>query len=251
VRWESGVSGAPPFTIFVPRFTPIVTAENRRPLIIALAIMPAAVQADVTVSFSASDGGRVFADEYGSGPRDVILAHGGRYNKESWAPQARAFTTAGFHLLAIDFRGYGRSYGPEQQNPDNAPFERDVLAAAAFARANRRATSVAIVGASLGATAAGDAAIEDNGRTIDRVVLLSESPSRSATKLHVPVLFIVSRNDASAEGPRLPHIQAQYDRVRGPKKLMVLPGSAHGQAIFWSSQGSSVTAVIIRFLRGR
>ena len=68
------------------------------PLIIALAIMPAAVQADVTVSFSASDGGRVFADEYGSGPRDVILAHGGRYDKESWRPQAHAFTT-----LAVEF----------------------------------------------------------------------------------------------------------------------------------------------------
>jgi pimeloyl-ACP methyl ester carboxylesterase len=152
--------------------------------------------------------------------------------------------------MAIDFRGYGRSHGPEQRNPDNAPFDRDVLAAAAFARANG-ATSVGIVGASLGATAAGDAAIEDNGRTVDRVVLLSESPSRLTSKLHVPVLFIVSRNDASAAGPRLPRIQAQYDRVRGPKKLMVLPGSAHGQAIFKTSQGSGVIAVIIRFLRGR
>jgi hypothetical protein len=54
------------------------------PLIIALAIMPAAVQADGTVSFPAIDGGRVCADEYGSGRREVILAHGGRYSKESW-----------------------------------------------------------------------------------------------------------------------------------------------------------------------
>ncbi len=130
-----------------------------------------------TVSFATSDGGRIFADEYGSGSREVILAHGGRYDKESWAPQARALASAGFRVLAIDFRGYGRSYGPGQANSDTAPFDRDVLAAATYARAHG-ATSVAVVGASLGATAAGDAASEDGAQRIDRVVLLSESPNR-------------------------------------------------------------------------
>jgi hypothetical protein len=63
----------------------------------------------------------------------------------------------------IDFRGYGHSYGAEQQNPDNAPFDRDVLAAAAFVRGNG-----ATRGASLGTAAAGDAAIKDSGRTHGR-----------------------------------------------------------------------------------
>ncbi len=210
--------------------------------------MAATPTAGRTVSFPTNDGGRIFADEYGGGAREVILAHGGRYDKESWRPQARALAASGFRVLAIDFRGYGRSYGPGQKDLDGAPFDRDVLAAAAFARANG-AKSVAVVGASLGAIAAGDAAIEDDGHTIDRVVMLSESPSRSAKALRVPVLAIVSRGDASAEGPRLPRIEAQFRRIPARKRLIVLPGSAHGQALFRTSRGSAVTAAIIRFLR--
>lgn len=48
---------------------------------VALVIVQAPVSAD-PVSFPTSDGGRIFADQYGSGPETVILAHGGRYNKE-------------------------------------------------------------------------------------------------------------------------------------------------------------------------
>jgi len=59
------------------------------------------------VSFETSDGGVVYADVYGIGGRGVVLAHGGRFNKESWAPQARELAAAGFHVVAIDFRGYG------------------------------------------------------------------------------------------------------------------------------------------------
>ena len=59
------------------RARPNTTAMNYPALLrlsVALAIVPSAVQANVTVSFPTRDGGRVYADEYGSGPRDVILA---------------------------------------------------------------------------------------------------------------------------------------------------------------------------------
>ena len=58
-----------------------------------------------TVSFPTEDGGLVYADVYGKGERGVVLAHGGRFNKESWAEQARALADAGFRAVAIDFRG--------------------------------------------------------------------------------------------------------------------------------------------------
>ena len=45
------------------------------------------------------------ADLYGSGTRAVILAHGGRFGKESWKKQAEAIANAGFLVLAIRFRG--------------------------------------------------------------------------------------------------------------------------------------------------
>ncbi len=56
------------------------------------------------VSFPTEDGGIVYADVYGTGDRGVVLAHGGRFNKESWATQAHALATAGFRVVAIDFR---------------------------------------------------------------------------------------------------------------------------------------------------
>ena len=42
------------------------------------------------VSFATQDGGVVYADVYGTGDRGVVLAHGGRFNKESWTTQAQA-----------------------------------------------------------------------------------------------------------------------------------------------------------------
>jgi pimeloyl-ACP methyl ester carboxylesterase len=85
--------------------------------------------AQQSISFAASDGGRVCADLYGRGGRAVVLAHGGRFNKESWREQARVLVSKGFEVLAIDFRGFGCTTGPGEKDFDNAPFENDVLAA--------------------------------------------------------------------------------------------------------------------------
>src|SRR5882757_7030063 len=81
--------------------------------------------AQQTISFPTQDGGQIYADLYGQATRAVVLAHGGRFNKESWRDQARALSAAGFRVLAIDFRGFGRSHGPGQADFDNAPFHND------------------------------------------------------------------------------------------------------------------------------
>lgn len=62
------------------------------------------------VSFPTQDDGFIYGDLYGKGDRGVVLAHGARFNKESWAKQAWALSDAGFRVLAIDFRGYGKSH---------------------------------------------------------------------------------------------------------------------------------------------
>src|SRR5712675_263303 len=114
--------------------------------------------AQKTVSFPTEDGGVVFADIYGVGERGVVLAHGGRFNKESWEKQARALTSAGYRVLALDFRGYGNSRGPGQSQPMDAPLHLDVLAAVRYLR-KMGAKSVSVIGGSMGAGAAGDASI--------------------------------------------------------------------------------------------
>src|SRR4051794_26317527 len=126
------------------------------PFALAFTIVAPAQQ---TVSFAADDGGQVCADLYGEGTNAVVLAHGGRFSKESWRDQASSLTSAGFRVVAIDFRGFGCSKGPGQQDFDNAPFEKDVLAAVRYLKAHG-AKTVSVVGGSFGGAAAGDASIK-------------------------------------------------------------------------------------------
>ena len=63
----------------------------------ALFVMVLLAQAPVaeTVSFPTADGGVVFADLYGKDERGLVLAHGGRFTKDSWRAQAPVFVKAG------------------------------------------------------------------------------------------------------------------------------------------------------------
>ena len=215
-------------------------------MLAAIMLTDAAV-AQQGVSFPTQDGGLVYADMYGKGDRAVVLAHGARYNKESWEPQARALAGAGFCVLAIDFRGYGRSRGTGQADPLSAPLHLDVLAAVRYLR-EHGAKTVSVVGGSMGGMAAGDASIASEPGEIDRLVLLAASPRGPAEKLKSRILFIVARDDASGAGPRLPGIRAQYEKAPEPKELIVLDGSAHAQALFQTDQGARVLQEILRFL---
>ena len=203
--------------------------------------------AQQTISFPTADGGRIYADLYGKGTRGVVLAHGGRFHKESWRDQAHALVSAGFRVVAIDFRGFGRSRGPGQADFDNAPFENDVLAAVHYLKA-RGVKTVSVVGGSFGGGAAGDASIKGAPGEIDRIVFLGAAPNQSADKLQSRALFIVARDDANGAGPRLPGIRAQYEKAPQPKELIVLDGSAHAQFLFQTEQGDRMMREILRFL---
>jgi pimeloyl-ACP methyl ester carboxylesterase len=204
-------------------------------------------QAQTTISIPTSDGGVIFADLYGSGEKGLVLAHGGQFNKESWRPQAEQFAAVGFHVLAFDFRGYGKSHGPGQTDIFTAPLALDVLAAVRYLHANG-AKTVSIVGASLGGGAAGDASIASAPGEIDRLVFLGYSPNGPADKLKSPSLFIVARDDTSGDGPRLPGIRAQFEKAPEPKKLVILDGSAHAQFLFQTPQAKRVMDEILSFL---
>lgn len=199
------------------------------------------------VSFPTSDGGVVSADIYGSGDRAVVLAHGGQFNKGSWGKQAHILANAGFRVLALDFRGYGKSRGPGQEDPMSAPLHLDVLAAVRYLR-ETGVKSVSIIGGSMGGGAAGDASIASKPGEIDRLVFLGAAPNGPVDQLKSPSLFIVARDDASGDGPRLPGIRRQYEKARVPKELIVLEGSAHAQYLFQTDQAERVMREILRFL---
>ena len=149
------------------------------------------------ISFATADGGTVFADVYGEGGRDgVVLAHGSAFNRESWRPLAEQLAGKGYRVLAIDFRGWGKSTAGSTKD---ALFE-DVLAAVRTLRRGG-AARVSVIGGSMG----GGAAAEATARAL-------------------------------------------YEKAPEPKRLVLLPGTAHAQHIFRTDQAGRLTATIIEFL---
>ncbi|MCH8144912.1 MAG: hypothetical protein IIA55_09360 [Gemmatimonadetes bacterium] len=187
--------------------------------IAAIALAPLAMPQE-RVSFPTEDGGIVYADVYGTGDRGVVLAHGGRFNKESWAVQAHTLATAGFRVLAAV--QYLHQTG---------------------------ASTVSVVGASFGGGATARAAVEAPRGAIDRIVLLAHSAIDTPERMKGQKLFITSRGDTTGSGAlRLPQIREQYEQAPEPKELVILDGAAHAQFIFETPQGERLMREILRFL---
>jgi pimeloyl-ACP methyl ester carboxylesterase len=193
------------------------------------------------------DGAIIYADLCGQGDRGVVLAHGGRFTKESWRPQAQKLARAGYRVLTFDFRGFGKSHGPGDSDMFNAPMQLDVLGAVRYPRANR-AKIVSVVGGSFGGTAAADASIASKPGEIDRLVLLAAEGNGPVERIKAPLLETVVQDDANDEGPTLPHPRTWFDKAPQPKELIVLDGSAHAQFLFQTEQADRVMEEVLRFL---
>lgn len=226
----------------------------RRIFLIAAALFLAFLaKAQQPLTIPTEDGGQLVADFYNTEhptDRAIVLAHGGQFNKESWAPQAHVLAAAGYEVLAFDFRGFGASHGPNEKDFDHAPFQLDVLAAVRYLHAHG-AKTVSVIGGSFGGSAAGDACIDSHPGEIDRIIMLGAAPNEPANKLKCPALFLVARNDSNGSGPRLPGIQAQYDKAPQPRQLIILDGSAHAQFLFQTDQAPRVMREILHFLNSR
>lgn len=216
-------------------------------LAFVLAALPAISQQTITIPLP--DGHTTIqADVYGSGNRGIVLAHGGRFGKESWAPQAQVFAQEGFTVLAVQFRGDKKnpdgSTGAEGAYEDNAA---DVLAAVRYLH-SKGIRSVSAVGGSLGGDAVGDADAQSNPGEFDRVVFLGSEGGSHPEKLTGRKLYLVAHDDTSGDGPRLPGIQAHFAQAPQPKKLVIVKGSAHAQYLFTTDEGTHVLNEIVKFI---
>jgi pimeloyl-ACP methyl ester carboxylesterase len=210
---------------------------------------PSSQTPSTPVVLHTQDGATLQANLYGQGPHGVVLAHGGRFNKESWDPQARTLAEHGFHVIVFDFRGVGQSHGPGDSDFFTPNRKFDVLAAARYLRDNG-ATTVSIIGGSLGGGFAADAALDSPG-LFDRIVFLSATPGGALESLGGRKLFIMARDDVSGDGARLPGFMAAYGKTAPPKQLLIVDGSAHAQFLFQSDQSDRVTTEILKFLEAR
>ncbi len=207
---------------------------------------PAFAQRPVTFPL-AGHSVRLQADLYGGGTRAVVLAHGGRFHKESWKKQAETLAGAGFLVLAIRFRGdnFNRDGSPGSNGSDDRNTA-DVLAAVSYLR-GIGAKTVSAVGASFGGDAVGEANARSAGK-IARSVFLGSSGGDHPERLSGRKLFIVARDDSNGAGLRLPEISGHFAKAPEPKKLVVLEGSAHAQFLFDTDQGPRLMDEILRFL---
>jgi pimeloyl-ACP methyl ester carboxylesterase len=215
----------------------------------ALAALPRGAEAQQRVSVRAADGWEVAAVVYGSGPNGLVLVHGGRLTKESWGAQADQFRRAGFHVIAIDLRGFGQSKAP----PATGAFEEskalDVIAAVDYLK-RLGARRISLVGGSMGGDAAADASAMLAVGDIDRLVLLSSAGGSTPDRVKArQTLLVATRDDQRSNGDRRwPGIRAGYERLPEPKTLLLLDGTAHAQAIFDTHDAEEVTALILRFV---
>jgi pimeloyl-ACP methyl ester carboxylesterase len=217
------------------------------PLLAALTLLGAgsaiAQNAPAAVTYPSADGGTIHAELYGQGSHAVLLAHGRIFDKESWAPLARQLESAGYRVLAIDFRGYGDSTAGSEGNV----LEQDILGGIRYLHEELGATAVSVIGGSMGGGAAARAATLAAPGQIEALILLSAGSVDDPRQLQAGrILFIASEDE-----PMTPGIREQHARAPDPKRLVLLPGAAHAQHIFKTDQAARLTDEILSFLAAR
>lgn len=196
------------------------------------------------ISFPAKDGGVVSADLYGGGQHGVVLAHGMRFDKGSWKAEATALAKAGYKVVAIDFRGYGKSTGGPKSKEPREEMYLDVLAAVAYLRGHG-AQTVSVIGASMGGGASANASAKGSAGAIDRLILLAPVPIANPERIQARVLYATAQGD-----PITPQVKQQFAAAPEPKELVLIDGDAHAQFMFQTDQGERLMNEILRFLGG-
>ena len=144
------------------------------------------------ISYQTADGGAIFGNLYGEGPHAVLLGHGAVFDKESWDQLARRLAAEGHQVLAVDFRGYGKS----RAGRSPGGLHEDIIGGIRYL-SEQGAARVSVIGASMGGGAVGDAVTELGPSEIDGLILLAAVPTRSPERLQGRKLFIVSEGDPS------------------------------------------------------
>jgi len=201
------------------------------------------------VSMTASDGQKINGALVGSGTAGVVLGHQGNKNLCSWLPFAKTLAGRGYMALALDFRGYGHSdLAPGKVKQTAA----DLDVAAGVAELRRRgAERVIIIGASLGALGGVIAAatIEQKVQGVVQIsgpaACCSMDAAAAVPKLRVPILYVVSKEDAEVYEP----IKKMYADTRvAEKKLLELEGSDHGTDILDGEHAQELSDALLAFV---
>src|SRR5258706_5309871 len=106
-----------------------------------------------SVSFGVDGAHNLLGMVIGTGKTGIVLAHQVDGTMCNWMPVAKKLADRGYRVLAFDFNGFGVS------QTTTLGADEDVVAAAAFLRSDG-ATSIVLMGASMGGTAVVAAGVE-------------------------------------------------------------------------------------------
>lgn len=193
-----------------------------------------------SVSFATEDGGTIHANYFYSGPTAIVLAHGAIFNKESWPGLIKTLSKNNITVLAIDFRGYGKSTAGNR----TADKYEDILAAVRFLHDQPRISKITVLGASMGGSAAAKASIHSISGDINQLILLSPATITEPEKLKSDILYIASENESIINS-----IKANFKKTPKPKQLKLIEGKAHAQHIFKTQNKALLTELIIDFIK--
>jgi hypothetical protein len=184
-------------------------------------------------------GGGSRAAVLGSGAVGVVLSNQSDQNLCGWLPFAKVLAARGFRVLVYD---YGITANPAS----------DVARAAAVLR-GLGARTVMLAGASEGAKASLIAAPEMTPPVSAVVSLSAERAMRGqdvqpfAAKLRAPVLFVVAKGDPYGAADATPQLYRAAARASS-RRLVVVPGDAHGTELLTGPNGAQVRSTVIDFL---
>lgn len=205
------------------------------------------------VSFTATDGVRLEGRLFGQGSTAVVLSHMRPSDQTSWFRFANRLADDGYLVLTYDFRGYcpGGVGGCSQGSRDIAAMWQDVVGAVEFVR-SRGATSVSLVGASMGGTASLVAASRA-GVDVQAVITLSAPASIEGlvadgallSQVSVGKLFVAGVGDAAAASDA----ESLYEQAPPPKRVEIVPADDHGTDLLTGSQAEVVRRLIETYLQ--
>lgn len=202
----------------------------------------------------------------------IVYLHGVGDNRGSGAGIVERYTRRGFQVVAYDSRAHGQSGGDACTY---GFFEKRDLQKVLDTLGNSR---VVVIGTSLGAAVALQAAAEDSRiaavvaaepfsdlrtvaterapfiftrSSIERAFALAAqqggfkvedvSPLAAAPRIKVPVLLIHGDRDSKT---RPAHSRRLFDALTGPKRLLLIPGAGHSESL----SGSGVWSEIDRWI---
>ena len=253
-------------------FLVLIWTGQRRLIYFPIAGVPAPEEiglADVEpVTFTTADGLALsgwFVASSGPSPRlTVLVFNGNAGNRAHRGSLAAALRRQGFHVLLLDYRGYGGNPG----SPTEQGLAADSRAAVAYltGRPDVDASRIVYFGESLGTAVAVNLAVEHPPAA---VVLRSPFTSMADVGQHhypfLPVRLLLRDRFASID--RIQRIRAPllviaggqdrivpidnsrrlYDAAAAPKTLLVLPGADHNDHALLA--GDEMIGAIVRFLQ--